>query len=749
MQDQFFQIEEATGVRLAYSAFPNTKEVANKLPIPLSALFTPLKHVQGLKCLQNEPNPCSCGAMPNPYCGLVGNQQWRCVMCGQMNPIPPQFAQNFEPFRNDALTIEYDLGEAPLKPFYFYIVDTTQSEKNLKALKEVLLESILYLPDDALVGVMSYNATIQLWDLDSGDISRNFTFNAEDIPSVEELINQLHLSDMRSYSRFMKKAGECAFALQNIFDNLPKACWTVAEQSFPRRATGAALATAQALLDVIAVKQAGRVMLFTSGPNTYGDGAFVALEQSKTVRSFYSIKNDQNMGPTKRSTRFYSRLAEKFCDQGIIVDVWSGSIRQSGLYEMRNIMSKTGGYCYMTEHFSDPEFKSSFLKTFAGIGGVGSQMLYGKLPDSPLEEVVSVPTAFQTTLSLRTSPGITICGALGNCYSMGAKTANVSHREVGEAGTCMWQLCGCDPRNTIAFLFDVENVERDVSEHKYLQFTSMYTHPTGKIVKRVITLAVLYAGLDKVIELFDQEAAAVILGRLVAERKRQDPSEEVIQMIDSRLVKLLQMSCVYQPNVPASMTVPASMAVFAQFMFYLRKSTLVTNFNESPDEATFKALTYNRSSVTDSLSIFQPSLTRYNMQSIDSVLLDVRSLTDDCMLLLDTFHTVLIHYGETYKQYRQQDVHLRADCSWFADLIESSTSEAERILAERWPTPRMIYTYPGHSQERFLKSQLNTNDNLPTGGSEAFSSTKRIVKTHDASFEQFMSRLREAVTKLQ
>ena len=46
-------------------------------------------------------------------------------------------------------------------------------------------------------------------------------------------------------------------------------------------------------------------------------------------------------------------------------------------------------------------------------------------------------------------------GALGPCFSLGARASNVSENELGLGGTNLWRLCALSPRTTLAFYFEV------------------------------------------------------------------------------------------------------------------------------------------------------------------------------------------------------------------------------------------------------------------------------------------------------
>ena len=81
MEDQQFAALEAyDGVRFVWNAWPLSRLEANRLVIPLGAVVTPLKQVEGLTSLQYEPVRCrGCQGVLNPYCQVdFGSMIWLC-----------------------------------------------------------------------------------------------------------------------------------------------------------------------------------------------------------------------------------------------------------------------------------------------------------------------------------------------------------------------------------------------------------------------------------------------------------------------------------------------------------------------------------------------------------------------------------------------------------------------------------------------------------------------------------------------
>lgn len=87
---------------------------------------------------------------------------WICPFCLSRNALPPHYkdiTQNAIPpeLHPTNTTIEYRLSRpAPSPPIFLYVVDTCQEDDSLSALKDSLIMSLSLLPENALVGLITY-----------------------------------------------------------------------------------------------------------------------------------------------------------------------------------------------------------------------------------------------------------------------------------------------------------------------------------------------------------------------------------------------------------------------------------------------------------------------------------------------------------------------------------------------------------------------------------------------------------------
>lgn len=93
---------------------------------------------------------------------------WICPFCLSRNQLPPHYkditSNAIPPELHPAnTTIEYRLSRpAPAPPIFLYVVDMCQEEDSLSSLKESLVMSLSLLPENALVGLITYGTMVSI-----------------------------------------------------------------------------------------------------------------------------------------------------------------------------------------------------------------------------------------------------------------------------------------------------------------------------------------------------------------------------------------------------------------------------------------------------------------------------------------------------------------------------------------------------------------------------------------------------------
>lgn len=146
-----------------------------------------------------------------------------------------------------------------------------------------------------------------------------------------------------------------------------------------------------------------------------------------------------------------------------------------------------------------------------------------------------------------------------------------------------------------------------------------------------------------------------------------------------------------------------------------------------------------RENVSNSLVMIQPSLTQYRLDTAEpaAVMLDIDSMQDNVVLLLDTFFYICIWKGATIASWEEQGFHNDPQYANVKELLDNPIADAEFIMQERFPMSRFFITKPGDTSERKLKARVNPsslNADNTTAKSGDFNS-------EDVSLNVFMQHL--------
>lgn len=587
----FEEIEDRDGVRFSWNIWPVARQDANKLVVPISCLYTPLKERPDLPPIAYEPVVCKspCRAILNPYCQIdVESKFWICPFCLQRNQFPPQYKDiSMTNLPAELLptytTIEYTMMRpVTVPPIFFFIVDTCLEEEELKALRESLIISLSLLPPKSLVGLVTFGTMVQVHELGFSEIPKSYVFRGSKDYTQAQIQEMLALTPPSSANRtaqspstnafrFVMPAEMCEFTLSQIFEQLQHDPWPVDSDKRSQRATGSAVSIAVSLLDTLFPNCGSRLMVFSGGPCTIGPGMVVGLELRESIRSHNDVDADRAKY-YKKASQFYEGVAKRAANNGHIVDVLSGCLDQIGLAEMKSLSNMTGGNMVLTDSFNTNMFKQAcqriFLKDAQG----------------------SLSMAFNASIDVVVSRELRICGLIGPAISMQKRNTSVSDTEIGIGGTHQWKMCGLTPRTTQAFYFEiVGSGPASPGATAMIQFFTHYQHSSGKHRMRVTTVArSLQDGSSPDIpHAYDQEAAAVLMARIAVFKAEVDDSPDVLRWLDRLLIRLCQKYGDYRKDDASSFRLTQLFSMYPQFMFYLRRSQFLHVFNNSPDETAF------------------------------------------------------------------------------------------------------------------------------------------------------------------
>ncbi|OVA16238.1 zinc finger protein [Macleaya cordata] len=764
----FIELEAIEGLRWSWNSWPTSKSEVSALVIPLSVLYTPLLQYNDIPLLQYDPLICNrCGAILNPFARVdYPSRLWMCPFCYQKNPFPRAYtgieennipAELFPTYT----TVEYHQGRKTLNtstvvnsnpnwgrtssfqsvvsspssslvatfsssslsgvdskgngPGFVFVVDTCSPEDELQALKNELLLVIAQLPENALVGLVTFDSMVAVHDLGFMECSRVVLLHGDRELSPGQVQEFLGISrpkhqllgrtSANQKQGFLLPVSECEFNITTAIEEIHSSLQTVGGHR-PQRSTGAAISTSVGLLEGCLANTGSRIMVFTSGPTTLGPGIVVDSDLSKYIRTHRDLINGQAPHYDK-SCNFYKQLAGRLSDASIVLDLFGCSLDQVGASELKVAIESSGGFLMLGESFESDQFKKCLRHIFK------------RDTDGHLNMY------FDATIEIVTTRDVKICGALGPCVSLKKKSSSVSENEIGQGGTCWWKLCTLTNKTCIALLFELGN-EQNIQPGSafFVQFITRYRYGNGGIRQRVTTAARRWVGSrsPEIASGFDQEAAASVMARLAIHRAERCYARDVIRWIDNMLIKFASKFGDYVQEDPSSFRLSSNFSLYPQFMYYLRRSQFIDVFNSSPDETAFFRLMLNQEGVVGSLIMIQPTLFQYSFDGPPiPVLLDISSISPDVILLFDSYFHVVIHYGSRIAQWRKLGYDKDPNHETFRKLLEAPEMDAEQLVADRVPLPKLVRCDQHSSQARFLLAKLNpsvTQKSTHTEGSD-------------------------------
>ncbi|KAK5839553.1 protein transport protein SEC23-like [Gossypium arboreum] len=756
--------EGVDGVRMTWNVWPRTKLEASKCVIPLAASIAPIRPHSDIPTLPYAPLRCrTCSAVLNVYSRVDFLAKiWICPFCYQRNQFPPHYAMISETNLPCELypqytTVQYTLQMNPdpnnpsnapqLQPVFVFVLDTCMIEEELVFAKSALKQAIGLLPEQALVGFVSFGTQALVHELGFTEMSKVYVFKGSKEISKEQVLEQLGLRaagrrPTAGYpkglqngftntvvNRFLLPASDCEFTLNSLLDELQTDQWPVQAGHRASRCTGVALSVAAGFLGACLPGTGARIIALVGGPCTEGPGTIVSKDLSEPLRSHKDLFKDA--APYfKKAVKFYDSLAKQLVDQGHVLDLFASALDQVGVAEMKVAIERTGGLVVLAESFGHSVFKDSFKRVFED----GEQ---------------SLGLCFNGMLEIGCSKEIKVQGIIGPCTSLEKKGPNVSDTVIGEGNTTTWKMCGLDKSTCLTVIFDLSstdqsNVPETVNPQFYLQFLTSYQDPEGKTLIRVTTVTRQWADIsvstEELIHGFDQETAAVVMARITSLKMETEEGFDATRWLDRNLIRFCSKFGNYRENDPSSFSLNPCFSLFPQFIFNLRRSQFVQVFNNSPDETAYFRVLLNKENITNAAVMAQPSLISYSFNSPPQpALLDVASISADHILLLDSYFSIVVFHGMTIAQWRNMGYQNQPEHQAFALLLEAPQVDAQIIIRDRFPVPRLVVCDQHGSQARFLLAKLNPSATYNNATDIAQGSD--IIFTDDVSLQVFCEHL--------
>lgn len=679
---------------------------------------------------------------------------WVCSFCFNRNKFPTNYAnitETCQPAELQYTTLDYTILRAPvtMSPIYLYVIDTCLDEDELTELKNAIKASFSLLPKNALVGIITFNRIVSLWELNDRFL-KSYVFNGTKDVSVKQLQEWLgvtvvgqtpqqqpqpqrpgapapHVPRNNAF-KFTQAVGQVETVLADIMDKLGRDPWPVPTGKRPQRATGAALSVAINLLEATFPNSAARIMLFVGGACTVGPGMIIDDELKNTIRSHHDIEKD-NIKYMKKAVKHYQSLAQRAANNGHTLDIYSCALDQTGLHEMKYCVNYTGGHMIMGDSFDSSLFKTSFQRVFTR------------------DEKENLKMAFNAVVEVKTSRELKISGAIGALVGQNVKNQCVSDTEIGLGGTAQWKFCSITPGTSAAFYFDIVQTQASPQQQQkgYIQFITQYQGSDGYRHVRVTTTARNFGQDDYA---FDQEVACVLMARMACFRAETESNgPDILRWLDRNLIRLCQKFGQFRKDLPETFQLSPTFSMFPQFIFHLRRSQFIQVFNNSPDETSFYRHSLFAEDTMNSLIMIQPTLLAYSFsEPTHAVLLDTSSIQPDRILLMDTFFHLVIFHGETIAAWKKEGYHNQEGYESFKQLLDAPVNDATELMISRFPLPRYIVCDQGSSQARFLLSKVNPsvthNSTMGYYGDPSMTGGNPVL-TDDVSLQVFMEHLKK------
>ncbi|KAJ4969061.1 hypothetical protein NE237_015762 [Protea cynaroides] len=749
----FLDPEGVDGVRMTWGVWPRTKVEASKCVIPIAATISPIRSHPDIPTLPYVPLRCkTCAGIVNPYCRVDFTAKiWICPFCFQRNHFPPHYSMISETNVPAELypqytTVEYafagpesNAALLPQPPVFLLVLDTCVIEEELGFAKSALKQAIGLLPENALVGFISFGTQVQVHELGFSDLTKVYVFRGTKEITKDQVLDQLGLSaavhrpapgypkgaqqgliNSALINRFLLPAYECEFSVNTLLDELQTDQWPCQPGNRALRCTGVALNVAAGLLGACLPGTGARIIALVGGPCTEGPGTIVSKDLSEPARSHKDL--DKDAAPHfHKAVKFYDNLSKQLVSQGHVLDLFASALDQVGVAEMKVAIERTGGLVVLAESFGHPVFKDSFRRVFED----GEQ---------------SLGLCFNGIHEINCSKEIKIQGIIGPCSSLEKKGPSCADTVIGQGNTTAWKMCGLDKRTCLTVFFDISPSDRSnpqgaLNPQLYLQFLTNYQNTEGQMRLRVTTITRRWVdsavNSEELVEGFDQETAAVVMARLTSLKMEMEEEFDATRWLDRSLIRLCSRFGDYRKDDPASFTLNPNFSLFPQFMFNLRRSQFVQVFNNSPDETAYFRMLLNRENILNTVVMIQPSLISYSFNSPPTpALLDVASIAADHILLLDAYFSVVIFHGMTIAQWRNAGYQNLSEHQVFAHVLQAPHDDAEMIIRDRFPVPRLA---------RFLLAKLNPSATYNFANEVAAGSD--VIFTDDVSLQVFFEHL--------
>ena len=735
---------------------------------------------------------------------------------------------------------------------YQHLDEIQHETSSFNQLKTAITTKISSLPDDSLLCLLTFDEHVQVHKPLVGDYS---SLTTNDIFTIDKETNQVinphktNVFDSSSTTKIITKLNlhshdlpqdwKSSLLITNgylvslsssnrtsIIDYITNLKPKLTNEFKPPRATGYASYISTIMLNKASFKGLkGNVSLFTSGPCTSYPGNIVDISSGSNtpLRSHNDIVNfnDIHFLP---ALSFYKTLASIACGLSFDIgdkisnsattresdfplplnsprwtfDIFTGSLDQVGVYEMKSLAQKTCGHLYLYDSFDNPQFKHQF-------------------------QTSNNNKVYNSTLTVKTSPKFKVSRLIGQGHCLPSSYQAEKHYELHHEKisdhlsefdasvkkknfTNQWSFNTLESDDTLAIFFEPETVSSSSSlssdgvKQVYIQFQLKYWDCNENCWKlrittltRNTTLTYLAANQVKLsngdyrlinskskiikekelLASFDQDAFIVLLSRLLLDKidttLGYEHFDNIIKGMDRVIIRLLyyfggiSINNITSGNNPYSnllcdivekYQINENFKRLPSLVYNLRRNPqLIKIFNSLPDETAFHHHWFMRFNCDLAINVIQPKLYKLEANETTPISLDCQSIIEtnpESFIVLDTIFNIVI-----YKNVEKQlPLHHSNNVELVYQNHESIKEPLKLIstLSLRPISPKYIVTQKGHSQARFLLARLNPigNEDIIQSNEEptiwqkitkAFTpqSSKSLLATNEKSYRSLLT----------
>lgn len=219
---ELLDAEAKDGVRMPWNIIPGTKSDASACIVPVSVVYTPIKPIPAGTLLPYRALRCrACRSVLKPFCTVDFSAKfWICPFSFTRNPFPSNYSSISEQnlpveLLPHCTTVEYEEEQSrrkPPSPVFLFVVDTCLIGEEIGFLKSGLSLAIELLPENSLVGFITFGSFVYVHELGSGRIAKTYVFKGDtDHVNKDQLLEQ-----MGSIERFLSPASECKSAMNSV-----------------------------------------------------------------------------------------------------------------------------------------------------------------------------------------------------------------------------------------------------------------------------------------------------------------------------------------------------------------------------------------------------------------------------------------------------------------------------------------------------------------------------------------------------